>query len=609
MVMGGRIPEETIEHILQQLDIVDFVGQYVQLKKSGRYYFGLCPFHTEKSPSFSVTPDKQIFHCFGCGVGGTAVQFLMELEQLTFPEAMQQLAENMGIEIPSTGYHEPLDEEKKSLYEVLDLAAKWFHHVLVHSQQGASARAYLLDRKLTQESVQEFQLGFSPKDGRFLLSFFKKRGYNESVLEKAGIMAVNASSYGKRYYPRFLGRVMFPIHDTQGRVIGFGGRSLQDDQQPKYINSPETTLFQKSNHLFHFHRARTHIRKKQQAILFEGFLDVITAWQSGIQNGIAMLGTSLTEQHVKIIQRNTSALYLCFDSDQAGMKATQRAIELMDDSSCVVKIALMPRGMDPDDFLKTRGVSAFNEQVLSTALSTTSFQLEQIKKQYQLTDDDQRMNYVEQAMNVIVKLQRPVEQDHYLRKLAEEQQLSIDALKLEFRQVKTRQKKDKQRDKEKSAWNNGYQEVNNQLVLSQGPKSIVEKSEMHLIYYMLLDRSVAEWVQENLGADFHSEIYTILAAHLYAFYEKGHSADIKRFIQCLPDPALASKVSEITMLSIPEKPSLEELQGCVQHIRNYPLQQQIEEKAKSVERLANAGEPIKAAQLLAEMLQDKINKR
>ncbi|SHE64572.1 DNA primase [Seinonella peptonophila] len=599
--MGGRIPEETIEQILQQIDIVDCIGQYVSLKKNGRYHFGLCPFHSEKSPSFSVTPERQIFYCFGCGKGGTAVNFLMELEQLTFREAVLQLAEGLGIEVPLThAVDEKKEEEKSQLFQALELAAKMYHHLLTQTQYGHSAREYLLRRRgLSKETILTFQLGIAPPDGQFLLSFLKKRGFSEQLLERAGLVgSKDLSNQRKRYFDRFRGRIILPIHDTQGRVIGFGGRSLQAGQAAKYINSPETILFQKSNYLYNFHRARASIRKQQQAVLFEGYLDVISAWQAGVENAIAVLGTSLTESHVKIIQRNTKQVILCFDSDRAGTQATLRAIDLFHDGACTVKVLQMPSGMDPDDFIRAQGIDAFKEQVSIGAISTTAFRLEQLKREYQLTDDDQRMGFISQAVKLIAQLPRPVERDHYLQKLAKEYHLSLDALRQELRHAKFKQKKNPDRDKENSAWNNGYQEVNKHLVGFARNKSIVEQSEMYLLALMLRDRSVSEWVKEHLGGDFYTEIYIVLAAHLYAYYDQGNPSNIHRILEFVDDPSLVPIISELAMMNIPTEPSTDALKDCVRHIRNYPLQRQIEDKRKLVEQLDNAGEAIKAAELL-----------
>lgn len=598
--MGGRIPEEVIDQIKQHFDIIDVVSEYVPLKKSGKNFFGLCPFHSEKSPSFSVSPDKQIFYCFGCGVGGNLIKFLMDIEQWTFRETIQHLADRAGITLPQVHVSplDPKEKERQLIREALELATKWYHHILLSTPYGTEALQYLEKRQISRETISEFQIGFAPTKP-FILPNMKKRGYSEQLLEKAGLVSVREGPFGKRYFDRFRGRIMFPIHDAQGRIIGFGGRLLSDGQ-PKYLNSPETLLFRKGNHLFNFHRSRSHIRKKQQCILFEGYIDVISAWQAGIRLGVATQGTSLTDDQARMIARNCETVIICYDSDTAGQSAVVRAIELFKQTDCTVKVAQMPPGYDPDDYIRQFGASAFQREVLSHALSSTAFLLEYAKKDYQLQDPDDRMKYIAKAIHIIADLPLAIEQDHYLKLLMEEFDISWDALREELYKAKKQKKFKKNMDKDKVKWNNGYLEVSKHLIGSQ-KESIVERAEFQLLAYMMKDEKVAEWVKRELGADFYTESCSALAAYLYAFYNEGHSADVNQFMSTLSEPILISLASRIAMMDLPEKVSEEALMDCVQHIQNAPILEEIERKEKMVEQLSRTDEPVKAAQLLQEI--------
>jgi DNA primase len=602
--MGGRIPDEVIDQVRRHFDIVDIVQQYVSLKKSGRNYFGLCPFHSEKSPSFSVAPDKQIYYCFGCGAGGDAIKFVMDVEQLTFAEAIRHLADQAGIHVPETGPSEtdPAEIERMEMRNAMDLAAKLYHHVLMKTRYGAEARNYLAKRGVSPEAMEEFQLGYAPASFDFLLSFLKGRGFNEALLEKAGLLSLRENKGMKRYFDRFRDRIMFPIMDSQGRVIAFGGRLLGEGR-PKYMNSPETPIFSKGNHLFNLHRARSHIRKEQQAILFEGYMDVISAWQAGFPGCVATLGTSLTDDQARILKRNTETVILCYDSDQAGQNAAARGMELLRKQECTVKIAQMPHGMDPDDYILRFGGTAFKEEVLSAALTLTAFKLENLKRNHNLHDEDDRMKYLAEAIGTIAELPLVVEQDHYLRRLAEEFGLSLDALKEDLRRAKKRKKGETRRDKEGFRWNNGYREPSKHLLAGTQVHSVAEKSEMYLVAHMMRSRTVTEWVKEKIGADFNTEIYAALAAYLYVYYDQGNPEDMGRFISSLPDQALISKASECAMLDVPEYLPEEALLDYVRHIKNVPILRDIEEKEKMVERLSRADEPVKAAQLMQEIAQ------
>lgn len=605
--MSGRIPDEILERIRSEADILEVVQGYVSLKRSGSNFFGLCPFHSEKTPSFSVSPDKQIYYCFGCHKGGDAIQFIMEIEKINFVEAITLLAEKMGILLPdkSSGLMEPYEDERENpVRRALELAAKLFHYLLKSTEQGRLARNYLQNRQITAETIDRFQLGYAPNSFDFLRTFLRKRGFHEETMVKAGLIAQKELEGKIRYYDRFRDRLMFPIHDLRGRVIGFGGRSL-NEKGPKYLNSPESQLFQKGRFLFNFHRARTTIRKKQQLILFEGYMDVIQAWQAGVENGVATLGTALTEQQAKTIHRNAETVLICYDADQAGQQATLRGIQRLKDVGCMVKVAQMPLGLDPDDYIRKYGKTAFQEQILDQPISMTQFQLDNIKKKYHLQDEDQRIKCLDESIAVIGSLSRAVERDHYLRKLSEEFQVSLDALKEELRKWMRQKKKRSTQVTHRSTTTADYTRY-----ASNRPLSAVEKAERFLVAHMMRSRAVTEWVKQQVGADFHVELYAALAAYLYIYYQERTEEDVGRFIAFLDDPLLKSKASELAMLELPETIREEELSDYVRQIQNAVIQDEIEKKKHLMEQLSMT-DPIRAAEISKEIvaLREKLKRK
>lgn len=602
--MEGRIPHELVNQVVQAHNIIDIVGQYVALKRSGRNYFGLCPFHQEKSPSFSVSEQKQIYHCFGCKVGGDVIQFVVEIEKYTFVEAVRYLASQKGIYLPestSTSTRSQQDGEIEQMKKALELSAKFYHHVLTNTDVAKSARQYLFGRGITKETINTFQIGFAPNSNHYLLRFLKRRGFHEQILSKIGLVGLNSTNH---YYDYFRNRIMFPIHDATGNVIGFGGRSI-GETKPKYLNSPEHVLFHKGNHLYNFNRARSWIRKEQQVVLLEGYMDIVMAWQAGVHMGVASLGTALTENQSKLLRKVTDTVIICYDADLAGQSAALKGIEILKKHQHKVKVAQMPNGLDPDDYIRQYGVSSFKEDILANALSLVQFKLERLKRGYNLQDEDDRTKYVLKAIQEVAKLPHAIEQDHYLRNIAEEFKISFDSIKEEQQKIKAKNRKDVKGDKDLYKWNNVYYKLSKHLSNQSRTLSITEKSERILIAYMMRDRSIAQWVQETLGDRFCTEIYAALVAYLYSYYARGNSENVGYFISTLEDKELISKASELAMLDLPDEVTHSALSDYVKHILNYPLQKEIEEKEKLVRHLSKADQPVKAAELTLEITQLK----
>ena len=359
---------EFVEQLKSSIDIVRVVGEYVRLKRLGATgrYLGLCPFHQEKTPSFNVNQSKQFYKCFGCGVGGDAIKFVMEVDGLSFPEALKILADRNGIPMPQRHeFHDAESRLRGALHEMHVLAADFYHAALM-GPQGADARAYLTKRGVVPALIETFQLGFSDPSGQQLTRKLQEAKYTPEQLEASGLVRRRAEG-GQGFYDAFRGRLMFPIHNESGKVIAFGGRAMKDDEQPKYLNSPETPIYKKTSTLYNFHRARDGMRKTGHAVLVEGYMDVIGIWAAGVTECLASCGTALTNPQVRAMHRHTDNVVVNFDPDNAGANAAERAIQLLLDEGLRVKVVALEGGLDPDDYVKQNGAEAYRAKIASAS--------------------------------------------------------------------------------------------------------------------------------------------------------------------------------------------------------------------------------------------------
>ncbi|MBG9797975.1 DNA primase [Brevibacillus laterosporus] len=568
--MAQSAPEEFVNQVRAAVDIVDVVGEYVQLKKRGRAYLGLCPFHSEKTPSFNVNAERQFYHCFGCHAGGDVFSFVMQVEQLSFPEALQKLADRVGLTPPAPLAHEdnPMQSVKAKMYEAYRFVAKLYHYVLTSTPYGSEALRYLENRGFTRTTIDEYMIGFAPESWDFVKDNLVKRNFPLELMVEAGLLSSNDRG---RVYDKFRKRVIFPIQDSQGEVIGFGGRSI-DGSEPKYLNSPETLLFNKSRTIFNLHRARSQMRKRNQVILFEGYADVIAAWQAGISNGIATLGTAFTEQQAHLIRRNTDQVILCYDGDFAGQDATAKAIDQLQKAGCTVRIAPLPQGSDPDDYIRQYGAEQFSQQVLLQAMPVTSFQLKHLRSKTVIQDEVDKAEYVRQALEFIVTLPNAIERDMYERQLSEEYSLSLEAVKTEAKKLYKQQKIMKQRDKVTAPWNNSIN--NGKFMVTKAPAH--ENAERMLLYYMLRDPEIALRVQQECNADFQVDEHSALAAYLYAYYAEGHPADPGAFIHYVEDEKCKQLASGLAMMECRDDVSDKEIEDYIKQVNNYPVRAELQ---------------------------------
>ncbi len=417
-------PEEVIEEIRMKNDIVDVVSGYVKLQKKGSSYFGLCPFHNEKSPSFSVSPGKQIYYCFGCGAGGNVISFVMQYENYTFQEAVKFLAQKAGIQLPEAEYSEETrkkENKRARLLQVNKEAATYFFHQL-RSENGRAGWQYLKKRELSDETIRKFGLGFANMTSNDLVKFLKSKGYEDEVIRDAGLATFD-EKFG--FHDKFWNRVMFPIQDINHRVIGFGGR-VMGDGKPKYLNSPETPVFDKSRNLYGLNIART--ARKNQIILCEGYMDVITMHQAGFSQAVASLGTAFTEGQASLLKRYTDEVILSYDSDGAGVTAALRAISILKEAGMTGRVLNLEPYKDPDEFIKNCGQEAFQKR-LDEAENTFFFEIRMLQKDYNMQDPESKTKFYREIARKLCGFSEEVERENYIQAVAQRYQISVENLR------------------------------------------------------------------------------------------------------------------------------------------------------------------------------------
>lgn len=598
MKMPGFIPEETVEKIRKANDIADVISEYVQLKKQGKNYVGLCPFHAEKTPSFSVTQDKQIFHCFGCGKGGNVINFIMEMESYSFYDALKLLANRSGVELPTKDMPQQssLSQENQTILSANEWLQKLYHHLLRFTKDGKEGYQYLLDRGITEEVIDQFQLGFAPNVKDFVPEFLRKKGYHQQTLVKAGLLSLRDDN---TVVDRFRGRVIFPIRNHLGKTVAFGGRAIAG-QEPKYLNSPESDLFQKGKLLFNFDQAKKHIRSTGEVILFEGYMDVIAAFQADVKNVIATLGTSLTENQAKLLRRYVDTVIICYDSDYAGIEAAYKAANLLRQTGCEVKVAFMEDGMDPDDYIRTYGGEAFNNKVIKASDTYMSFYMRYMKKNYNVNLEGDRIHYIEIILKQLATIDNAVEREYYLKELSEEYDLTMDALNQEIQKIRQNMGMNKDRQQKKRYT------TNNEKGSASAKKMLpaFQNAERRLLAYMLKDVAITEKVQDTIGGSFNMEIHQVIATHLYAYYEEGHPADVSLFIDRLTDEKIIQAVIEIAMIPLNEDISDQEINDYIWTILAENKDMTAIRKLKEEQRQAEKqSDPIKAAKIAMEIIE------
>ena len=488
------IPHEYIEELTRRTDIVELVGSYVQLKRKGRLYGGLCPFHSEKSPSFYVYPDTQSFYCFGCGAGGDAITFAKKINSIDYPEAVKMLAARAGMPEPQED-----DKTGRMRSRILSMnkeAARFFHACLNSTvEEARQARAYWRRRGLDDKTIVRFGLGYAPNDGQALYQFLRDKGYNQQELDASGLFKRSPSG---RIYCLFWKRVMTPIFDLRGNIIAFGGRVL-DDSKPKYVNSPETLVYHKSETVFALQIAKRSASRR--FVLCEGYMDVISMQQAGIDTAVCACGTALTPDQVRLISEYADEVILSYDSDEAGQKATLRSLELFRNSPVKVGVLQIPGAKDPDEYIKKYGAERF-QALLDGVGNALDFRLGRLKDQYDLAQDAQRLEYVKEAVDLLAQRSSPTEQEVYAGRLAEETNISKTAIMTQLETAVKRVGSKRRYEKKKAVLQSGEM---NQIKVSYtagGSQALgIVSAQQRLLAAILREPQYLDLVKGQLTAD------------------------------------------------------------------------------------------------------------
>ncbi len=498
--------EELIEEVRSANDIADVISGYVRLQKKGSTYFGLCPFHNEKTPSFSVSPGKQMYYCFGCGAGGNVFTFLMQYENYTFREAMEALAERARIELPKQEMSQKARQEadkRARILEINKIAAKYFYAQL-RMEQGKIGMEYFKNRGLSSETMTKFGLGYSNKFSDDLYQYLHKQGYEDNILKDSGLVTIDERRGG---YDKFWNRIIFPIMDANHRVIGFGGR-VMGEGEPKYLNSPETMIFDKSRNLYGLNIART--SRKSYMLLCEGYIDVIALHQAGFDNAIASLGTAFTPGHANLLKRYTKEVYCSFDSDGAGIKAALRAIPILKEAGITAKIIDMKPYKDPDEFIKVLGTEEYQKRI-EEAQNSFMFEIQVMERDYNLKDPESKTAFYSAIARKILEFEEELERKNYMEAVAEEYHMGFE----NFRKLVTNIGTRAGITREPRALRSGRNE-------KKKKEDGMKKSQKLMLTWLIEEPGLFEIIKPYIGPeDFTEELYQEAARQVFAQYEEG----------------------------------------------------------------------------------------
>ena len=563
-----RVPEETIERIRNTADIYDVVAQYVDLKKRGRNFFGLCPFHSEKTPSFSVAPDKQIYHCFGCGAGGNVFSFIVEHEKISFIEAVQQLGQKYGIQVDYQSG--PSNKIFSSLYKVHDLAVKLYHNTL-YSEKGKAALDYLYNRGLNDNTIKTYQIGFAPDSWDTLTNTIKSLSFNDDVYDKTGLFIKT----DRGWRDRFRSRIMFPIFHQSGKPIAFGGRIFNHDDPAKYLNSPETPLYRKSEVFYGLHKTRDSIRKFSTAVLVEGYTDFLQLVQLGIPNVVALSGTALGINHASQIRKFASKVYLAYDGDDAGINATLRAGYVLFQAGIEPLVIPMPSDKDPDDWVREAGVNAFQE-AMGSSMSLLLFHLQ--KKDVKNLSATERSKTVKEILKEISLINDGIIRDDLLKSLSQELQLDeVEVFRLFNNQIGMKRVRT---DSEQSSAKN------------QAFTNTIQKAQLEIIRAIAFNFDEVYPSMKNV-IDFQIFDEPILQKIGLLLIKENQPKDLSAIIDQFEDMDEKKLVSKILFDDINSDDPKLIIKDCFATIRGKQIQDQIKQARIKIRELESSGEDAK----------------
>jgi len=526
-------PDDIVEEVREKNDIVDVISGYVKLQRKGSSYFGLCPFHNEKSPSFSVSPDKQMYYCFGCQAGGNVFTFVMEYENYSFPEALKMLSDRAGVKLPEQEYSKEARKQQDLKTQILELnkqAAKYYYYQL-RTENGRQAMDYLTGRELSDETIKKFGLGFANKYSDDLYKYLKKQDVSDELLKESGLVNVD-EKHGM--YDKFWNRVIFPIMDVNGRVIGFGGR-VMGDGKPKYLNSPETKVFDKSRNLYGLNIART--SRKKCLLVCEGYMDVISLHQAGFNNAVASLGTALTTQHASLLKRYTEEVILTYDSDEAGVKAALRAIPILKAAGLSARVLQMQPYKDPDEFIKILGADAFEERI-AQAENSFMFEVAILQTNYSMEDPESKTAFFNTVAGKLVEFEQEIERENYMEAIARKYHIGFDSLRKLVNHMALRGRPAEVPEKRRCK--------------RQGEKeSGMQKSQRLMLTWLIEHKGLYERIKPYIGPeDFTTSLYREVAGMLFAQLEESE-LNPARIINHFTDTRQQSQTAGLFNASLP----------------------------------------------------------
>ncbi|MFZ3100959.1 MAG: DNA primase [Desulfitobacteriaceae bacterium] len=606
----NRIPDQVIEEIVLRSDIVETISEYLSLQRKGKNYLGLCPFHEEKTPSFTVTPDKQMFYCFGCHVGGNVFSFLMKKENWTFMETVQYLAQKRGVILPEKELTPSQRAEQKRRHrweEIHEWAADYFNEVLMNLPEGEPGRKYFTQRGIDEATIKAFRLGFAPDRWDGLLVALQGQGVSSLELVTAGLALERekkqANSSDAGYYDRFRNRIMFSILDTKQRPIAFGGRVL-DDSLPKYLNSPETPFYSKGHHLYGMNKAYQGIRERGFAILVEGYMDVLALQKAGFTNAVASLGTALTKEQAKLLRRYTQRIIICYDSDSAGVKATIRAGEVLAGVGFRIEVLKLIGAKDPDEFLKTFSVEDF-KKVLKLAITYIEYKYRTLLEEFPIRTILEKAELIAKLSPDILRVHSPAEREGYERLLSLELGLSLEAVQREIESVEKKKPKIRQdleylpisQDISVKNRDNTIRYVENNSTLVAAVPTGVYRAEKMLLRLILDNLAFLDIVEEKLGGDFWSVSEYKQIFLIFKESKQISLSLIKANFEDKVQSKLASLIFEEMDLSQPERI----LEDCIRVIRSSQEEESMMELQTRMATLEKSGDIMGAMVLLKEI--------
>lgn len=583
--MTNFYPEELIEEVRTRNDIVDVVSGYVLLKKTGTSYKGKCPFHIEKTPSFSVSPEKQLYHCFGCGAGGNVISFIMNIENLGFIDALKLLADRAGIILPDRNTdlsYENLQYKKKQIqYCIHKDAAKYFYNNLKNNE---SVLRYLNSRGISSNTIVKFGLGYALEDWEGLYQFLLNKNYSKEDISKSGLV-IPKKTQDNEYYDRFRNRLIFPVFNLTNKIIAFGGRVL-DKTLPKYINSPETIIFSKGNNLYGLNKAKNNI-KDGQIIIAEGYMDVISLYEHGLDNVVASLGTALTKEQGKILSRYAEEIILAYDGDDAGRQATLRAIEVLIPFECKIKVLILPKGMDPDDYINKFGLTGFLLQI-KKALPMVEYKIKLAREKYDLNSTEGKIDFSKEIAEILKNIKSEIEIDAYIQKISKETGIYESAIKSEVYSHKKRQIKYKTSAQKNRIGNN--RNTIEYKINSNRKKSALILAEENLLYAISQDMQVFNKVKKLIDwKDFSLDIHRAIGEIIYNKMNKKEMVIPAQLLNIFNSVQEGRVVSEIFSKNYSKELINKNILEYINTIEIHKLQNKIDKLNKDIKIMNEKG--------------------